>query len=133
MKVVNISLTFLGGALLLAAGAFAGEGANKATLRLQEKVTVEGKQLSPGTYRLEWDGTGPDVRVNILRGKETVATVPAHLVEQQGRNAQDGYGTSAQADGSKSLASIYVAGKHLTLELQGTEAAQHSGSQQNPK
>lgn len=130
MKVVNISLTFLGGALLLAAGAFAGE-ANKATLRLQEKVTVEGKQLSPGTYRLEWDGTGPDVRVNILRGKETVATVPAHLVGQQAR--QDGYATNAEADGSRSLTSIYVAGKNLTLQLQGTEAAEHSGSQQSPK
>jgi hypothetical protein len=132
MKVVNIGLTFLAGALLVAAGAFAGE-ANKATLRLQEKVTVEGKQLSPGTYRLEWDGTGPDVRVNILRGKETVATVPAHLVEQQARNAQDGYGTTAEADGSKSLASVYVAGKHFILQLQGSEAAQHSGSQQSPK
>ena len=93
MKVANISLTVLAGALLLAAGSFAGGEANKATLRLQEKVTVEGKQLTPGTYRLEWDGTGPDVRVNILRGRETVATVPAHLVEQQTRNAQDAYGT----------------------------------------
>ena len=132
MKGVNISLTFLGGALLLAAGAFAGE-ANKATLRLQEKVTVEGKQLSPGTYRLAWDGTGPDVRVNILRGKETVATVPAHLVEQRARKAQDGYATTAEADGSKSLTSIYVAGKNLTLQFQGAEAAQHTGSQQSPK
>jgi hypothetical protein len=130
MKVVNISLAFLGGALLLAAGAFAGE-ANKATLRLQEKVSVEGKQLSPGTYRLEWDGAGPDVRVSILRGKETVATVPAHLVEQQARNAQDGYATTAEADGSKSLNSIYLAGKHFILQLQATEAA--SGSQQSPK
>jgi hypothetical protein len=55
------------------------------------------------------------------------------LVEQQARNAQDGYGTSAEADGSKSLTSVYVAGKHFILQLQGTEAAQHSGSQQNPK
>jgi hypothetical protein len=132
MKVRNIGLTFLAGVLLLAAGTFAGE-ANKATLRLQEKVTVEGKQLTPGTYRLEWEGTGPDVRVNILRGKETVATVPAHLFEQQARNAQDAYGTSAEPDGSKSLTSIYVGGKNFTLQLQGTEAAQHSGSQQSSK
>jgi len=26
-----------------------------------------------------------------------------------------------------------VAGKHFSLQLQGTEAAQHSGSQQSPK
>jgi len=132
MKVANSSLTFLVGALLLAAGTFAGE-ANKTTLRLQEKVTVEGKQLAPGTYRLEWDGTGPDVRVNILRGKETVATVPAHLVGQQAPNAQDGYGTLAEPDGSKSLTSIYVAGKSFALQFQGTEAAEHSSSQQTAK
>ena len=132
MKVRNISLTFLAGAVVLGAGTFAGE-ANKATLRLQQKVTVEGKQLTPGTYRLEWDGTGPDVRVNILRGKQTVATVPAHIVEQQARNAQDAYGTSVESDGSKSLTSIYVGGKNLTLQLQGTEAAQHSESSPSSK
>lgn len=127
MKVAKIGLTFLAGALLLSVGTLAGE-ANKATLRLQEKVTVEGKQLTPGTYRLEWDGAGPDVRVNIVRGKETVATVPAHVVEQQARNAQDAYGTNEEADGSRSLTSIYVGGKNFSLQLQGTEAAQHSTS-----
>ena len=127
MKLANISLTLLAGALLLAVGTVAGE-ANKATLRLQENVTVEGKQLTPGTYKLEWDGAGPDVRVNIVRGKETVASVPAHVVEQQARNAQDAYGTSVDADGSRSLTSIYVGGKNFSLQLQGTEAAQHSTS-----
>jgi len=127
MKVAHVSLTFLAGALLLAAATLAGE-ANKATLRLQEKVTVEGKHRTPGTYRLEWDGAGPEVHVNILRGKENVATVPAHVVEQQTRNAQDAYATSVEPDGSKSLTSIYVAGRNFALQLQGTEAAQHSSS-----
>jgi len=127
MKVANISFAFLAGALLLAVGTLAGE-ANKATLRLQENVTVEGRQLAPGTYKLEWDGAGPDVRVNIVRGKETVATVPARVVEQQARNAQDAYAVTPEADGSKSLTSIYVAGKNFSLQLQGTEAAQHSTS-----
>src|ERR1700757_3961661 len=115
MKVRNIGLTFLAGALLFAAGAFAGE-ANKATLRLQEKVSVEGKQLAPGNYKLEWDGAGPDVQVNILRGKENVATVPAHLVEQPARNAQDAYSTNAEPDGSKALTGIYVGGKTFALQ-----------------
>lgn len=132
MKLTRISFPFIAAALVLAAATFAGE-ANKATLRLQEKVTVEGKQLNPGTYKLEWDGAGPDVQVNILRGKETVATVPARLVEQATRNAQDAYGTNAEADGSRSLTSIYVGGRNFTLQLQGTEAAQHSSSQQNSK
>lgn len=132
MKLVKISLSFIAGALLLAAGAFAGV-ANKATLRLQEKVTVEGKQLNPGNYKLEWDGAGPVVQVNILRGKETVATVPARLVEQAARNPQDAYGTNAEADGSRSLISIYVGGRNFSLQLQGAEAAQQSSSTQGSK
>jgi len=132
MKVRNIGLTFLASALLFAAGAFAGE-ANKATLHLQEKVSIEGNQLAPGNYKLEWDGAGPDVQVNILRGKETVATVPARLVEQPVRNAQDAYGTSAAPDGSKALTSVYVGGKTFTLQFEGAQAAQHSTSQQGSR
>jgi hypothetical protein len=132
MKVANIGLTILAGALLFAAGTFAGE-TNKATLRLQEKVSIEGNQLAPGNYKLEWDGAGPDVQVNILRGKETVATVPARLVEQPARNAQDAYGTSAEPDGSKALTSVYVGGKTFTLQFAGAQAAQHSTSQQGSK
>lgn len=132
MKVANISLTLLSGALVLAAGTFAGE-TNKATLRLQEKVSVEGNQLAPGNYKLEWSGTGQDVQVNIIRGKETVATVPARLVEQPARNAQDAYGTSAEPDGSKALTSVYVGGKTFALQFDGAESAQHTSSQQSSK
>jgi hypothetical protein len=132
MKVAKIGLTLLAGALLFAAGTFAGE-ANKATLRLQEKVSVEGKQLAPGNYKLEWDGAGPDVQVNILRGKETVATVPAHLVEQPARNAQDAYSTNAEPDGSKALTGIYVGGKTFALQFEGAQAAQPSTSQQGSR
>jgi hypothetical protein len=132
MKVRNIGLTFVAGALLFAAGTFAGE-ANKATLRLQEKVSIEGNQLAPGNYKLEWEGAGPDVQVNILRGKETVATVPARLVEQPVRNAQDAYGTNAAPDGSKALTSVYVGGKTFTLQFEGAQAAQHSTSQQGSR
>jgi hypothetical protein len=132
MKVANIGLTLLAGALLFAAGTFAGE-ANKATLRLQEKVSIEGNQLAPGNYKLEWDGAGPEVQVNILRGKETVATVPARLAEQPARNAQDAYGTSAEPDGSKALTSVYVGGKTFTLQFEGAQATQHSTPQQGSR
>ena len=128
MKVANIGLTILAGALLFAAGTFAGE-ANKANLHLQEKVSIEGKQLAPGNYKLEWDGAGPDVQVSILRGKETVATVPARLVEQPARNAQDAYGTNAEPDGSKALTSIYVSGKTFALQFEGAQAARPTSQQ----
>jgi hypothetical protein len=55
---------------------------NSATVRFTEPVTVASTQLKPGTYRLTWEGVGPDVQVSFLKGKKTVATVPATLVDE---------------------------------------------------
>ena len=43
--------------LLLASSAFA---ATKASLELKHPTTVNGTQLKPGEYKLQWDGTGPE-------------------------------------------------------------------------
>ena len=48
--------------LLLASGAFA---ANKVSLSLQHPATVNGTQLKPGDYKIEWDGTGNAVELRI--------------------------------------------------------------------
>ena len=78
-------------ALFFATSAFA-QGENKGKLSLPESVTVEGKQLPPGNYKVQWEGTGPNVEVKILKGKETVATVPARLVAGQTKTLVDSYG-----------------------------------------
>ncbi len=54
-------LTF---SLLLAASAIAGN-TNKGTLQLTDTVTVGGKQLPAGKYRVEWAGSGATVEVSI--------------------------------------------------------------------
>ena len=75
MSVSKISKgLLLGMALLLATSGFA---ANKGTLQVNDPVTVNGKQLGAGEYTVKWDGAGPNVELNILRGKNVVATVPA--------------------------------------------------------
>jgi len=68
---------FLGLALLLATSAFA---ANKGSLTVQEPMTVNGTQLKPGDYKVEWDGNGPSVELSITQGKKVIAKVPAHVV-----------------------------------------------------
>ena len=79
MNVLKISKgLLLGLALLLATSAFA---ANKASLQLNDALTVSGKQLPAGDYMLQWEGTGPGVELTILHGKNVVATVPARLVD----------------------------------------------------
>ena len=79
MSVSKISKgLLLGLALLLATSGFA---ANKGTLQVNDPVTVNGKQLGTGEYTVKWDGAGPNVELNILKGKNVVATVPARMLE----------------------------------------------------
>src|SRR5260370_21984613 len=63
----------VGASLLLAVSAMAA-GTNKGTLHLYDNVSVQGKQLTPGNYRVEWHGEGPELHVHIVDGKNTVAT-----------------------------------------------------------
>ncbi|HTR66233.1 MAG TPA: hypothetical protein VMH85_10700 [Terriglobales bacterium] len=46
---------------------------------LANRAEVGSTQLAPGSYKAEWNGTGNDVKVNILKGKEVVATTQAQV------------------------------------------------------
>jgi hypothetical protein len=125
MKFSNSVITSLAAALLFSVSAFAADS-NKGTLILPEKVTVEGKQLSPGRYTVQWDGSGPTVQVNITQGKETVATVSAKVVPEATNNPTNAYGSKTEADGTKSLTTIYLSGKKFNLEIGQSETTQQS-------
>jgi hypothetical protein len=128
MKMSRIAVTLFGSALLFGSVVLAGD-VNKGTLNLSEKMNVEGKSLDPGTYKVEWNGTGPTVQVSLLEGKQTVATFPAQLTEQSNKNADNAYGSVAEPDGSRSLTAIYIGGKHTILNVEQSTAAQRSGNQ----
>jgi hypothetical protein len=114
MKLSKLSFTVL--AVLFATRVFAQDD-NKGKLALPEAVTVQGNQLSPGDYKLQWDGSGPNVELKILKGKETVATVPARIVPEQKKNAVNSYGVTKQQDGTRALTAIYFGGKNFNLEI----------------
>ena len=122
MKVSRISALLLGSSLLLSASVFAANS-NKKSLHLYESVTVEGKQLAPGEYKVTWSGTGPDVKVDILKGKETVARFSAHIVTVPSPNKQDGYSATAAHDGSQALDTVFFSGEKFDLELGDASAA----------
>jgi hypothetical protein len=128
MKISRMLGTLSCAALLLASTVLAAD-LNKGTLNVSEKVNVEGKTIDPGTYKVEWNGTGPTVQVTILHGKQTVATFPAQLTEQANKNAVDAYGSATEADGSKQLTAIYIGGKHTVLQLEQSAASQQSPTQ----
>jgi hypothetical protein len=126
MKMSKRSLAILGAAFLFSTSAFA-QSENKGKLSVSDTITVEGKQLPPGNYKVEWEGTGSNVEVKILKGKETVATAQARLVQGPTKAAVDSYSVTEQQVGSRVLTSISFGGKNVSLEIgQATPAADAS-------
>jgi hypothetical protein len=129
MKGSRNLVTLAGASLLLAASAFAA-GTGKGTLHLFESVDVQGKQLPPGDYKVEWNGEGPNVEVNITEGKKTVASVPAQLVTVAEKNTTDGYASKKSDDGKMALTEIFFHGRDFELRLgdQASAEPSHSGT-----
>jgi hypothetical protein len=128
MKLSRIRITVAGAALLFTSSAFAAD-TNKGTLRPSEDVNVGGTPLRAGNYKVEWNGSGPDVQVTLHQGRKTVATFPAHLTEQKEAMTADAYGSVAQPHGQKELTAIYFGDKHYALQVEpGTAQDQQNNS-----
>lgn len=128
-KHISKGLLF-GASLLLATAAFAGE---KATVKVYENVKVNGTTLTPGKYEVAWEGNGSTVQVSIRQGATTVATVPAALETAKAAPSSTGYSTKTEGDGSKSVTSVFFAGKKVSLNLdqQAVASAQSANNQSN--
>jgi hypothetical protein len=103
----------VGLALLLTSSAFA---ASKANFTLNSDASVNGTKLKAGDYKLEWDGTGPNVEVSILKGKKVVAKVPAKVVDLDRASTNDA-AVLKQNGGDSTLAGVRFQGKKYALEL----------------
>jgi hypothetical protein len=112
-------------ALLLASTAFA---SNKSNLQVRDTLTVNGTKIAPGDYKIQWEGTGPNVELSITQGKNVVAKVPARVVELPNVSSNDAAVTKKNDDGSWSLAGIRFSGKKFALELGEASDVMQSGS-----
>ena len=108
----------VGLAMLLATSAFA-VAASKGSLQVSAAVNVAGKQLPAGNYSLQWQGSGPNVELNIMQGKKLIATVPAKIVSLPQAASYDSAVVSTSSDGSRMLSQIRFSGKTLALEVSG--------------
>jgi len=117
--------------LLLAASAVAGN-TNKGTLKVAETVSVGGKQLTAGQYRVEWAGNGPDVELTISDGRETVAKVPAQILPLTKAEANSGYSINTDQAGNKVLTGILFGGKKYQLSIGEASAATATPSDNRP-
>jgi hypothetical protein len=126
MKASKISKgLLLGLALLLATSVFA---INKGSLQVSDPVSVNGKQIGAGEYTVKWEGNGPDVELNILHGKNIVATVPARMVDLDRAASRDSAVTVVNPDGHKSLNEIRFSGKKYALAIGAESAKAESGN-----
>ena len=62
---------------------------NQHSVQIPSAVQVGGKQLEPGKYKVEWQGTGPEIQANFVRNGQTVATVPGTLRTNDTQVTQD--------------------------------------------
>jgi len=126
MKFATVSKSVtMGLALLLASSAFA---ATKANLNLQNPTTINGTQLKAGEYKLQWDGTGSNVEVSIMQGKNVIAKVPARVVELTAPAQNTAAIVEKNGDGSTSLTGARFEGKKYSLELGENSDSAQAGS-----
>jgi len=126
MKFATVSKTVMMGlTLLLASSAFA---ATKANLTLNNPTSVNGTRLKAGDYRLEWDGTGPNVEVSFLQGKKVVAKAPAKVVDLPTPSQNDAALINKNDDGTTSLAGARFHGKKYALEVSQSSDGMQAGS-----
>jgi hypothetical protein len=112
-------------ALLVASGAFA---ATKANLTLNSPTTVNGTKLKAGDYKLEWDGSGPNVEVSVVQGKKVIAKVPGKVVELSTPALNDAAVVNKNDDGTTSLAGARFQGKKYGLDLGAASDGMQAGS-----
>jgi hypothetical protein len=126
MKFATVSKSLvLGLALMLASSAFAG---TKASLQLNNAVTVNGTTLKAGDYKVQWDGSGPNVELSIIQGKNVVAKVPAHVVDLPTAAVNDAAVTRKNDSGPNSLTALRFQGKKFSLELAEATDGMQGGS-----
>lgn len=126
MKFATASKTLvLGLALVLSSSAFA---ATKASLQLSHPVTVNGTTLQAGSYKLQWEGDGPNVELSFMQGKNVVAKTSAHVIDLQTPAANTAALTRESGSGPNSLTGIRFEGKKLALELGEASEGMQAGS-----
>jgi hypothetical protein len=124
-KSVAIKSAVMGLALLLTSGAFA---ATKADLTLQSTTTINGAQLKPGDYKLQWEGSGPNVEVSIQQGKKIIAKVPAKVVDLNFPSQNNAAVLKMNGDGTSTLAGARFEGKKFALEIGESSDGMQAGS-----
>jgi len=110
-------------AMLMSLGAFA-KDKNEGKFSLSSPAQVGSTQLQPGNYTAAWDGSGPEVQVKILQGKNVIATTSAKLV-QKDQPAPYSAVTLSSAGGSQTVNELTFGNRKESLVFGSSESAKN--------
>ena len=79
---------------------------NQHSVEIPNAVQLGGNQLEPGIYKVEWQGTGPEIQVNFVRDGKTVATVTGTLKTNDAQVTQDDIVTDTTSANTETLKEI---------------------------
>jgi hypothetical protein len=99
---------------------------NSADVTFFQTITVNGTQLPPGEYRVEWQGAGASVEATLLRAGKVRATSPATLVIEKS-NLNGAFETEDGANNSQILRAIDWNDRSLRFN-QGNAGSTNKGS-----
>jgi len=88
---------------------------NAHSVEISDAVQIGGTKLKPGNYKVEWQGTGPEVQVSFQQSGKTVVTVPGTLKTNDDQVTNDAIVTEATGAGTSTLKEIDF--RHLKQAL----------------
>jgi hypothetical protein len=97
---------------------------NEGKFTLSSPAQVGSTQLKAGDYKATWEGTGSDVQVKILQGKNVVATTSAKLVQREQPSPHNAV-TLSSAGGTPTVNEISFDNRKESLVLTSAESAKN--------
>ena len=88
-------------------------------LEVTEPVSLAGKTLATGSYKLSWEGDTDAVKVTVARGKTVVAETQGKLVDAGFKSTDDAV-VWGKAAGSPVLSKVLLKGSSKVLILAGS-------------
>lgn len=118
MKVVHYFAVLAMMALVLSASAFA-KDSHSGNFILSDTVQVGSTQLTPGSYKAEWNGPGNDVKINITQDGKTVATTEGKIQSLQQPSPYGAVTIRTTKNNTKQLDEIEFGNRSEALVLGG--------------
>lgn len=101
-------------AILMTASLWAA-AANSRTLSFKTPVTLNGAEMKPGFYEVQWVSHSPDATVTFRRNGEVIATAAGKWVERDSKPPADSVVYTNNQDGTHTLKELRFGGMKQVL------------------